>query len=282
MISEFLDIEQGLKRRFREDSVTDILVASLLLLPGNDVVILTPPEAKTGGDFDLVIVEPNTGDAVQFRIQAKRLSPHKYDWPMGSYVELAHPKNEGTQSRKLVSGIGREAYPTIPLYAFYHPAHVCAASGNVISGIELASGWEVRERIKAIVKAKPKRLPYKRIGSLQPLFFPLSTILCSPINSTSRSTLPLPSEVRTAVMDAIEERASLAGFGQTLQIPEYVIQRLERSSKSNSAFRRSKSRTSPDKLPAVIRMAIARRQERIISARVKRPRIILISDQHPE
>ena len=59
MIAEFLDIEQRLKRRFREDSITDILVASLLSLPGNDIVVLTPPEAKTGGDFDLVVVEPS-------------------------------------------------------------------------------------------------------------------------------------------------------------------------------------------------------------------------------
>lgn len=282
MISEFLDIEQHLKRRFREESITDILVASLLSLPGNDVVVLTPSEAKTGGDFDLVIVEPVTGDAVQFRIQAKRLSPHKHDWLIGSYVELAHPENEGTQSRKLVSGLSRETYPTIPLYAFYNPAHVCAASGNVISGIELASGWEVRERIKAIVRVKPKRLPYKRIGSLQPLFFPLSTILCAPSNSTRGSPIPLPSEARTAVADAIEERTGLAGFGQTLAIPEFAVPRLARSDQREDSPRRSRPRSSQGEMPAVIRAAIERRQERIISARVKRPRIILISEQLPE
>lgn len=47
MIAEFLDIEQKLKRRFREDSVTDILVASLLSLPGNGVVVLTPPGCES-------------------------------------------------------------------------------------------------------------------------------------------------------------------------------------------------------------------------------------------
>jgi hypothetical protein len=62
--------------------------------------------------------------------------------------------------------LDREAIPTIPLYAFYNPAHICAVSGGVLSGIELESGWAVRERVKAIVKAKPKRLPFKRIGSL--------------------------------------------------------------------------------------------------------------------
>nr|WP_242445918.1 DUF6615 family protein [Sphingopyxis lindanitolerans] len=32
LIAEFLDLEEHLKRRFREDSITDILVASLLSL----------------------------------------------------------------------------------------------------------------------------------------------------------------------------------------------------------------------------------------------------------
>jgi uncharacterized membrane protein len=80
MVAEFLDLEQHLKRRFREDSITDILIASLLSLPGNDIVVLTPPEVKTGGDFDLIVVEPASGDAVQFRVQAKRLTPHPNNW----------------------------------------------------------------------------------------------------------------------------------------------------------------------------------------------------------
>jgi len=282
MISEFLDIEQCLKRRFREDSITDILVASLLSLPGNDVVVLTPPEAKTGGDFDLVIVDPNTGDAVQFRIQAKRLSPHARDWMIGSYVELAHPNNSGIQSRTLVTGLGRQAIPTIPLYAFYNPAHVCAASGNTISGVELASGWEVRERIKAIVKAKPKRLPYKRVGSLHPLFFPLSTILCPPRNTTHTSAIPLPSEARAAVVDAIEERTGLAGFGQTLAISEFAVPRLPRSHEVDAAPRRTRSADRRGEMPTVIRDAIERRQERVITAKIKRLRILLIADQSSE
>jgi hypothetical protein len=285
MIADFLDIEQRLKRRFREDSVTDILVASLLSLPGNDIVVLTPPEAKTGGDFDLVVVEPATGQAVQFRIQAKRLTPHKRDWMIGSYAELAHPHNSGAQSQALLRGLGAEAISTLPLYAFYNPAHVCAASGGTVSGIELASGWEIRERIKAIVKVKPKRLPYKRIGSLQPLFFTLSTILCAPSSAPRTSDIPLPTEARAAVIDAIEARSGLAGFGQMLRISEVAVPRLppsvevkssDESRKTRSRSRRSKGR---DELPAIIRNAVERREERIITARVKRPKILLIAER---
>ena len=34
--------------------------------------------------------------------------------------------------------------------------------------------------VRAMVKAKPKRLPLKRIQHLQAYFFPFSTILCPP------------------------------------------------------------------------------------------------------
>lgn len=285
MIAEFLDIEQRLKRRFREDSITDILVASLLSLPGNDVVVQTPQEAKTGGDFDLVVVEPVSGDAIQFRIQAKRLTPHKHDWAIGSYAELAHPHNSGAQSQTLLRALGREAIPTIPLYAFYNPAHVCAASSATVSGIELASGWEIRERIKVIVKVKPKRLPYKRIGSLQPLFFPLATILCASTGSTRRSPIPLPEEARSAVVEAIKARPGLVGFGQALAIPESKVPRLLRPDNDGGQVPRSPSRKPRssrverrDALPALIRAAVERREERIMTAKVKRPRIVLIAD----
>ena len=286
MVADFLDIEQRLKRRFREDSITDILIASLLSLPGNDIVVLTPPEAKTGGDFDLVIVEPVSGEALQFRIQAKRLTPHKHDWTTGSYVHLAHPDNSGTQSQALLRGIRSEAITTIPLYAFYNPAHVCAASGGIVSGIELASGWEVREQIKAIIKVKPKRLPYKRIGSLQPLFFPLSTILCASDNSTHASAIPLPAEARAAVEDAITARPGLLGFGELFPIPEVrmlespLVRSAEDTDETSSRPRsRSRRGERAGELPSIIRIGIERREERVIIAKVKRPKIMLIANR---
>lgn len=281
LIAEFLDLEEHLKRRFREDSITDILVASLLSLPGDNVVVLTPPEAKTGGDFDLVLVEPVSGKAVQFRIQAKRLTPHKTNWMTGSYVELAHPHNNGGQSAKLIRALGREAIPTIPLYMFYNPASVCAASGGTIDGIALASGWEIRERVKTMVQVKPKRLPYKRIGSLEPLLFPLTTLLCPPPARVSTSFFPHPEEVRAEVERAIEDRTGLAGLGQTARIESETVRRLPGNADRRVATadrRRAVRPQGENDLPVAIQAAIARRGERIIRLRGPRPRIILIAE----
>lgn len=80
MIARFIDLEIQLRRRFREDTITDIIIGSLVQLPGNDVVVLTPPEIVTGGDFDILIVDSSTGHNIQFRLQAKRLHPHKTRW----------------------------------------------------------------------------------------------------------------------------------------------------------------------------------------------------------
>ncbi|GHD49866.1 hypothetical protein GCM10017083_22730 [Thalassobaculum fulvum] len=285
MIAEFLDIEQHLKRRFREDSITDILIASLLSLPGNQVVVMTPPEATTGGDFDIIVVEPTSSNAVQFRIQAKRLTPHHHNWPIGSYTELAHPHNSGVQSQKLVGNLGRELLPTIPLYAFYNPAHVCTASGGTVSGIELASGWEVREYIKAIVRVKPKRLPLKRIGALQPLFFPLATILCPPQQQSDDTHFPLPSVSRAAVEEAIEKRSGFPTYTRTLDVETEAQQRTLPSSPRAPVDTHAQQRhgghdrdSGETRLPAIIRTAIERRDERIIKVKARRPRILLISE----
>jgi hypothetical protein len=65
MVSDFLDLEDKIGRRLREDSVTDIIIASLVKVAGGNAMVLVPPEVKTGGDFDILIVEPSSGDAVQ-------------------------------------------------------------------------------------------------------------------------------------------------------------------------------------------------------------------------
>ncbi|WP_140848094.1 DUF6615 family protein [Sphingomonas glacialis] len=268
MIAEFLDIENSLKRRFREDSITDILVASMLSLPGNDVIVQTPNEVKTGGDFDLAIVDPLVGDSVQFRIQAKRLTPHAGNWALGSYRELAYPHNSGNQSRLLMAGVGRETIPTIPLYAFYNPARTCTASGAIIGGIELASAVDIRDRIKMMVRVKPKRLPFKRIGSLQPLFFPLADILCAPSSDVGTRTMASPRDVRRTIESAIETRSG-----------RYGRHELEGETRGAVADQRPRAPLRVlDSLPANVRQAVERRAQRIIPARVKRPRIILISE----
>jgi len=267
MVSDFLDLENKIGRRFREDSVTDIIISSLLKLAGTNATVLVPPEVKTGGDFDILIVEPSSGDAIQYRIQAKRLSPHPTQWLWGSYRELDHPHGQGGQSSTLVRSAAHEKIKTIPLYAFYNPETACKASGGVIGGIEMADGQAINQIVKKLVKAKAalKRPRLKRIEHLRDLFFPLTTLLCPAVSDPSATLAAIlpPRLSRAAVEGAIRSRT------RAITAPADLEQRAVRPLRA------------PTRYPALIERAIVRTSEEdaVRVAPVKRPKIVLISRQ---
>ncbi|WP_116970824.1 DUF6615 family protein [Blastomonas sp. UPD001] len=276
LVADFLDLEISLRRRFREESVTDLIVASLIRLSGPRLSVQVPvDEAKTGNDFDIVIFDPMRRTAVQYRIQAKRLTPHRTAWDMGSYVELAHPNGTGAQSLSLVrSAAAERKIPTVPLYAFYNPARACDASGGLISGIEMADGRAIRAVVRELIRARPKRPPLKRLSTLHPLFFPLSRILCPP-TSDGDSLMPSPEGSLQSVADAV--RAANERFiGSQLYVPHGKLADL-RGITSGIGVR---SLRRFDTLPPVLAIAMARRSDvpTVIRTRtVDRPKIVLFS-----
>jgi hypothetical protein len=287
MVSDFLDLENRIGRRFREDSVTDIIIASLLKIAGANATVLVPPETKTGGDFDILIIEPSTQEAVQYRLQAKRLSPHAKTWEWGSYRELDHPHGQGKQASTLVRSSAAELIPTIPLYAFYNPQSACAASGGEILGIELADGLAINQVVKALVAAKAasKRPRLKRIAYLRDLFFPLSTILCPPQGEPpGDGPIVRPRLSRQAALGAIASRArpSWMDVEEVPRLPGDYRRGLALSPPA-LAPTQAPSRGTPAEtvrwLPRKVERALARLQdgERIQTAKVRRPKIILTS-----
>ena len=276
LVGDFLDLETSLRRRFREESVSDIVVASLLCLAGPDVSVQVPvDESKTGNDFDLVVFDPPRRAAVQYRIQAKRLTPHAAKWRMGSYVELAHPKNTGAQSRALIrSAVAERRIRTVPLYAFYNPSRACAASGGVLNGIELADGHAVRALVQHLVKSKPKRPPVKRLSTLQPLFFPLSTLLCPPSDETGRRVPTPEGSLRTVAAAA---RAGIVRLrGQTSSLPSKLLS----DATEDAGDAANASLEGSAELPSFLELAVRARGQTVGVTRIKapRPRVILFSD----
>lgn len=291
MAAEFLELETQIGRRFREDSVTDIMIASLLRIGGSDATVFTPPEVKTGGDFDLVIYAPGTRNSVQYRIQAKRLIFNKTCWEWSSYRELDHPHGTGKQASTLIRSSVQEKTPTIPLYAFYNPLGLCEASNGEIAGIQLADGRAVSAIVRELVKAKAegKRPRWKRVDYLRHLFFPLSTILCPPADeSVDDSRVIRPEVSYQATLAAIDERQqnlpvdigdALPSLGSEytpvlrLPPPEQIAGLEGRS------MALSRNLTSSD-IPKLIGRAIQRRpDEPAIQrvSRIKRPKLILLS-----
>lgn len=291
MVSDFLDLENKIGRRFREDSVTDIIIASLLKIGGSNATVLVPPEVKTGGDFDILIVEPATGDAIQYRIQAKRLSPHATNWAWGSYRELDHPHGQGGQSSTLIRSSAHESIQTIPLYAFYNPQVACSASSGEITGVELADGRKINQVVKTLVKAKAnsKRPRLKRVGYLRELFFPLSTILCpSPADPDPGPAAILPPRIsRSAVLTAIASRATPDWMwdeeGIVLPPPRGgQANALPAPSEDSDALREAyRAAMAQRRYPAIIERVIGRQpdEDQIRTARVKRPKLVLVSKE---
>lgn len=265
LVAAFLDVETGVRRRFREESVSDVIVASMLSLPGNDIAVITPDETKTGSDFDILLIDLSSRAKAQFRIQAKRLKPHGTNWQLGSYHELAHPAGTGKQAQTIVRSSVQETIPTIPLYAFYNPAAVCAASGGKISGIELADAHAINTLVQRLVKSKPKRPPLKRLQTLQPLFFPLTTILCSSPD-TSSGGVPRPIDTIAKVRRTITDRGS-------------AIESIQGFDFGSSHRGSAEMAASDGPLPPIIEQAIRfRGSVRQFAAKVSRPKIILFSE----
>lgn len=51
MVSDFLDLENKIKRRFREDSVTDIIIASLLRISGGNATVASTARGRSDAEI---------------------------------------------------------------------------------------------------------------------------------------------------------------------------------------------------------------------------------------
>jgi hypothetical protein len=63
-VAELLERDRGLKRNFREESVTDLLMASLIGLEPFGIRVDFPDEPTTGGDMDWIFAAPHDMAAV--------------------------------------------------------------------------------------------------------------------------------------------------------------------------------------------------------------------------
>lgn len=203
LLASFMELELQLSRRFREDSLSDLFIASFLQIPGVPVAVQTPDETRTGSDLDLELVDPPTSTTIRYRIQAKRLGAPRVNWKNRSYHHLAHPNDTGGQAGTLCDLKNLAGpIPTIPLYAFFNNDTVCTASGA--PGIALANAFEIEDLINTALGKKPR--PYfKRISSVQHLFFDLATILCPPTSGSGRG-VATPQESRDGFDSAVRVR----------------------------------------------------------------------------
>lgn len=179
-VADFLGRGRSLRRRFREESVTDLLMGSLVAVGGSRVIVEFPDEFVTGADMEWNFV--NSDDNTFFRIllQAKQAYGDGKIWTRHTYRELLHVSG-GKFQAEILCDTARAESATYPLYILYHPVQTCssacmAGSAHVV-GVNLADGYRI-ERLVKTATTRALRTRNKSLGTIAPHLFLLSDLFC--------------------------------------------------------------------------------------------------------
>jgi hypothetical protein len=173
-VASFLGSGRGLGRRFREESVTDLMMSGLKLMGGNSIRIRFPNEPVTGADMQWDFVNKTTGAFFRLRIQAKQVYGEGKFWKRHSYRELLKRDRFGVlQADTLINSAKTTPVRAYPLYALYHARESCdlAASTGVshVEGVNLANGSDI---------LKLARAGKRNLGAVAPHLYSLRDLFC--------------------------------------------------------------------------------------------------------
>lgn len=202
LAAEILDRDQHKRRNFREETITDILMAGLV--PFEPLGIRTDfpaNESITGEDMDWEFVNEQATDGrryLRLHIQAKRAISNNGKNPYWFYRELDHAllppvtmatggapgasasppptKLYGLQHTVLVD----EAAKTpgcMPIYMFYNPGASGEPRNGSLPAIE-GVNWMFAEKISKKITTGHWPVSEKKVTTLRPHFHPLSKLLC--------------------------------------------------------------------------------------------------------
>jgi hypothetical protein len=186
LAAQILHRDCNKSRNFREETITDVLMAGLVgFEPFGIYVDFPADESKTGEDMDWEFVDPNASDGrcyLRLHIQAKRAieSKGKAKPTYWFYRELDHavPKGapKGSQHSLLITQAGKTP-GCVPLYIFYHPNGALAPA---IPGLPAIEGVNLIFADQIPVKKTIGHWPIldKKVATWRPQFMPLSRFLC--------------------------------------------------------------------------------------------------------
>jgi hypothetical protein len=181
-VSQFLDSSKNLRRRFREETVTDILMSNLLMFGDGRVIVEFPDEVATGADMEWNFVNPDDQTFFRILLQAKRAYGTEQDWVKHEYKHLFY-KTKGSlrlQVETLCDTALAQGASTYPLYIFYNPFLTCdLAQQNraPITGVGLCDGFLI-ERLTQFGTTPARRSTVKKVSNIAPHQFDLATIFC--------------------------------------------------------------------------------------------------------
>jgi hypothetical protein len=182
-VASFLQRGQQLRRRFREETITDILMGNILALGGGSVIVDFPNEPVTGADMEWNFVNPDNKTFFQILLQAKRLYDNKKDWKYHSYKKLFYRSgpSKTLQVETLCNTALGRGPNTYPLYIFYNPERTCllanSAGARKLDGVNLADAFFISKLAK-VSTSKKLEAANKTVGAIYPSLFSLIDVFC--------------------------------------------------------------------------------------------------------
>jgi hypothetical protein len=182
-VADFLDSGRHLKRKFREETVTDLLMADLIMLGGRRIAVEYPNEMVTGADMEWNFVNEDKGTFFRVLLQAKKAYSDSDNWKGQSYTQLFHKSgNSGKLQASVLCDAARAAPPsTFPMYIFYNPGQTCRlarrAACDKVEGVNLASGYEIEHLVTSAATTYQQRVN-RSVATVSNLLFPLTAIFC--------------------------------------------------------------------------------------------------------
>ncbi|SFD71890.1 hypothetical protein SAMN05428997_14514 [Bosea sp. CRIB-10] len=273
-VAELLERDRSLTRNFREESITDVLMASLVGLEPFGIRVDFPDEPTTGGDMEWIFAAPlelNSGSYLRLVLQAKRA--HFTKLKAGGYWYYHHldygtPK--GDQAQTLVNAAGT----AFPIYIFYNPTSALAAKTATlpaVEGINLVFAHHVALVVRGGCGKKAKK-----IDAWRKHFMPLSDILCWPTTFVAAAPNVPPDD---ATLFAINGDAFTLPKMTGAFHPDIIAERLNRKLdiapvQDSSGVDRVAARPT-NQIPLDIRRAIAGEVSAKDRRELRRPRVIL-------
>ena len=187
-VAAFLQRGRKLRRRFREETITDLMMGSLLSLGGTSVIVEFPDEPVTGADMQWDFVNRSARTFFRILIQAKQSYGDGRHWSRHCYRELLHKVGHaGPLQAKLLCDSARGEPNAFPLYVLYHPDMACdlaRAGGKMnLEGVNLADGFAIENLVTAAT-TPTLRTRNKSLGTIQPFLFSLTDLFCPPLLRT--------------------------------------------------------------------------------------------------
>lgn len=173
-------LKMPLSRRFREETLTDILMGGLLPFHPHLIqhIDFARNERVTGHDIEWEFVDflpDGRKRYLRLHLQAKRAAPST-GGRVWRYKELDYLK--GQQAHNLVTEARKIGRHCVPLYLLYHPEQVLepqAGKQPAIEGVNVMLAPAVARTVKGGCNFKKRRVDYWRQH-----FMPFSTLLCWP------------------------------------------------------------------------------------------------------